>query len=92
MSGAIAAIIITIWFYKSALATGKNPVTSAVLGLTVYFTAALIWTLAVTPGLRDTIAHEPSFLLGMVVRHAYAVVGFTCAAWVKHKHFASAQE
>ena len=87
MSGAIAAIIIAIWFYKSALENEKEPVPSAVLGLIVYFVPAVIWTFAVTPGLRNFIEHNPSTLLGVFVAHAHVAVGVACAVWVKFKHF-----
>ena len=85
MTGAIAAIIIAVWFYKSALDSGKNPVAAVVQGFIAYFIPAVIWTLLVTPGLRDTVEHEPGFFLGFIVRHAYAVVGVICAAWVRYK-------
>jgi purine-cytosine permease-like protein len=87
MIGAIAAIFLAIWFYKSALDEEKEPVPSAALGLIVYFVVAFAWTLAVTPTLRDFISHNPSSLLGIVIAYAHVAVGIACAIWVKSKHF-----
>lgn len=89
MVGAIAAILIVIWYYKSALETQKNPISSAALGLLVYFIPAIIWTVAVTPGLRDTVEHNPNLILGLIVRYGFVIVGVACAAWVKPRHFST---
>ncbi len=88
MIGAIAAIIIVIWYYRSALESKKNPVTAAGIGFLAYLIPAIIWTIAVTPGLRDTVEHEPGLILGLIVRYGFIIVGVACAAWVKPRHFA----
>jgi hypothetical protein len=87
MAGTIAAILIVIWFYKSALKSGKEPLRSAALGFAVYFIPALVWTLVITPGMRDAVEHSPNTPLALVVQYTYVIVGMACAAWVKAKHF-----
>ncbi len=88
MIGAIAAIIIVIWYYRSALESNKNPVTAAAIGFLAYLVPAIIWTIAVTPGLRDSVEHDPGLFLGLIVRYGFIIVGVACAAWVKPRHLA----
>ncbi len=88
MAGTLAAILIVIWFYKSALATGKDPLPSAFLGFCVYFIPSMIWTLVITPGMRDALEHSPNTPMALVVQYTYVIVGMACAAWVKSRHFA----
>lgn len=92
MLGSLAAIIIAIWFYTTARAMGKNPVSWAVIGLLAYFIGAILWTVLVTPPLRDSVEHNQSYILGFIVRYAYVVVGVGCAMWVKFKHLGSLTE
>jgi hypothetical protein len=42
MIGTITAFLITYWFYKCAEATGKNPLSSAVLGFLSYLIPCLV--------------------------------------------------
>ena len=92
MAGTLAAIIIVVWFYKSALASGKAPLPSALLGFVVYFVPAVVWTLVVTPGMRDAVEHSPSTLSALVVQYTYVIVGMACAAWVKSRHFVKSDD
>jgi hypothetical protein len=85
MLGAIAAIAIVIWYYKGAIAVGKNPINSVIAGLLVYFLPAIAWTIFVTPGLRDVVEHNPGMILGMTVRYGFVVVGVACAAFYYYK-------
>ena len=85
MFGSIAAILIVVWFYKSALDKGKNAVSWACIGLVVYFIPAVVWTYVVTPGLKDAFEHNQSSLLGFIVSYAYVAVGVACAVWVRYK-------
>lgn len=87
MLGAIAAILITVWYYNGASESGRNPVHGAVTGFLVYFVPALLWTFLVTPGLRDTVEHDPGLLLGLVVRYGFVVVGVGCAVLFHYKVF-----
>jgi len=85
MLGAIAAIVIIIWFYNGARSVGKNPVQGAFVGFLIYFIPAIVWTVLVTPGLRDTVEHNPGLFLGLIVRYGFVVVGVSCAAWYRLK-------
>ena len=78
MPGTLAAIIITVLFFKSALDSGKNPVHLALAGFLTFFIPALLWTYFITPGLKDTLQHDPSnTLLKLTANYAYVVIGST---------------
>jgi hypothetical protein len=87
MAGTIIAFLITYWFYKSAEVTGKNPLSSAGLGFLSYLIPCIVWSLTVTPGLRDVVEHNPGTLSGLFVNYAYILVGTACAIWIKFMHF-----
>ena len=50
--------------------------------MVVYFLAALLWSLIVTPGVKDAAIHNQSGLLIFIVRYAYIAVGLMAAAGV----------
>jgi len=74
MLGSIAAALIGIWFYHTASRSGRPAVSWAVSGVVIYFLAALLWTLAVTPSIKDMASHNQSTVLIFIVRYAY--IGF----------------
>jgi hypothetical protein len=85
MVGGIAAILIAIWFYRSALAAGKSPLPWVFVGFVSYYLPALLWTMLVTPDLRDMVEHSQSAVLAIVARFGYIVVGILCATLVRAK-------
>ncbi|MFZ2448974.1 MAG: hypothetical protein CTY16_12155 [Methylobacter sp.] len=87
MIGTITAFLIAYWFYKKAEATGKNPLSAAGLGFLSYLIPCMVWTLTVTPGLRDAVDHNPGTLSGLIVNYAYILVGAACAIGIKFLHF-----
>lgn len=91
MAGTITAFLITYWFYKSAEVTGKNPLSSAVLGFLSYLIPCLVWTFTVTPGLRDAVEHNPGTLSGLFVNYAYILAGVACAIGFKFMYFKQAK-
>jgi hypothetical protein len=91
MIGTITALLISYWFYKSAEAAGKNPLSSAIVGFLSYLIPGVVWTFAVTPGLRDAVEHNPGTLSGLFVNYAYILVGVACAVGVKYMHFKQAE-
>jgi hypothetical protein len=90
MAGTITAFLITYWFYKSADATGKNPLSSAIAGFLSYLIPCLVWTFTITPGLRDAVEHNPGTLSGLFVNYAYILVGIACAVGFKFLYFKQA--
>lgn len=82
MLSVIAAALVGIWFYNTASRSGRKPVSWAVSGVIVYFLAALLWSLTVTPGIKDAATHNQSGLLIFIVRYAYIGIGLTVAAMV----------
>ena len=82
MFGAIVAALVAYWFYQTAALSGRQPLSWAIAGGAVYFIGALLWTLGVTPHIKDLAAHNPNSVWVWVVRYAYVVFGATCAAGV----------
>ncbi len=82
MLGVITAGCICFWFYSTASRSGRTPVSWAISGVVVYFIAALIWSLTVTPAIKDTAIHNQNSVLIFIVQYAYIVVGFSVAAFV----------
>ena len=88
MPGTLAAIIITVLFFKSALDAKKKPVPTAFTGFLAFFIPALLWTYFITPGFRDSLAHDPSnTLLRLTANYAYVLIGISCATWTWFKIF-----
>jgi hypothetical protein len=60
MVGVIAAILVAVWFFSTAERSGRPQVSWAISGVVVYFLAALLWSLIVTPTLKDSAIHNQS--------------------------------
>lgn len=82
MVGVIAAILVAVWYYSTASRSGRPPISWAVSGVVVYFLVALLWTLIVTPGVKDSAIHNQSGILIFIVRYAYIGVGLLAAGVV----------
>lgn len=82
MLGSIAAALVGIWFYSTAPRSGRPAIGWGVSGVVVYFLAALLWSLIVTPGIKDTATHTQSTALVFIVKYAYIGFGLACAAAV----------
>ncbi len=82
MLSAIAAVLVAVWFYYSAPRSGRAPVSWAVSGLVIYALTALLWTLGVTPMVKDAAIHTQSGLWVFVTRYAYIIVAVLAAAVV----------
>lgn len=82
MLGVIAATLVGVWFYNTAPRSGRPAFSWAVSGVIVYFLAALLWSLIVTPGIKDAATHNQSGLLIFIVRYAYIGIGLIAAAIV----------
>jgi len=80
MLSVIAAALVGIWFYGTASRSGRPQVSWGISGVVVYFLAALLWSLIVTPGIKDAAIHNQSSVLIFIVRYAYTGVGLACAA------------
>ena len=80
MLSSVAAALIGFWFYQTASRSGRPALSWAVSGVVVYFLAILLWTLAVTPAIRDAASHNQNAALIFVVRYAYIGFGMLSAA------------
>ncbi|OAI18529.1 hypothetical protein A1507_09225 [Methylomonas koyamae] len=86
MIGSVAAALIAIWFYNTAARSGRPAISWAVSGVVVYFLAAVLWTLIVTPAIKDTASHTQNGVLVFIVQYAYiafgAAVALSINAWL----------
>ncbi len=87
MLGTIVAIAIAYWFYKSAEHANKNPLKTGAVGFLAFLIPGIVWTLAVTPGLRDAVQHNPGALSVILAKYAYIMVGALCAVGIKFLYF-----
>lgn len=79
MLSAIAAVLVGVWFYHTAARSGRSPLSWAISGFVVYFVAAMLWSLGVTPSIKDAANHTQSGVLVFVVQYAYIAFGLACA-------------
>ncbi|WP_445370273.1 hypothetical protein ACH518_12155 [Methylomonas sp. HW2-6] len=86
MIGSVAAALIAVWFYNTAARSGRPAISWAVSGVVVYFLAAVLWTLVVTPAIKDTASHTQNGVLVFIVQYAYIAFGAAAAlavnAWL----------
>ncbi len=82
MLGFIAATVVAVWFYNTAPRSGRPQVSWAISGVVVYFLAALLWSLSVTPSIKDAAVHNQSGILIFIVRYAYIGFGLVAAVVV----------
>lgn len=76
--GSIVAIFILVWFYNTAAEYGRNPIHWAIAGVLVYFIVGLLWTVLITPDIKDAAMHSRNTLLMWITRYAYIVVALAC--------------
>jgi len=84
MLSSIAAILVGVWFYSTASRSGRSPLSWAISGFVVYFLAALLWSLVVTPDVKDAANHTQSGLLVFIVKYAYIVFGLVSVAGINY--------
>jgi len=78
----LVAVLIAVWFYYSAPRSGRPPISWAISGVVVYSLVAVIWTLAITPDVKDAAIHNQSGILVFVTRYAYILAAALAAAAV----------
>lgn len=85
MLGVIVAIAICVWFYRTAPRSGRPQVFWAISGAVVYFLAALLWSLIVTPEIKGAAMHNQNGFLVFLVRYAYIGFGLLAALIINFK-------
>lgn len=83
MIGGIAAILITIWFYRSAEARGLPAVQWAFAGLIAYYVPNFIWSLLIAKPMIAEFHARSAVMLAGVIGHSSVVVGAVVAAVVR---------
>ncbi|MDD2768175.1 MAG: hypothetical protein PHT19_05550 [Methylococcus sp.] len=86
MIGGIAAILITIWFYRSAEARGLPAVQWAFAGLVAYYVPNFVWSLLVAKPLMAEFHARAAVLMAGLIGHSSVIVG-AAIAFVVHRYF-----
>jgi hypothetical protein len=83
MLGGIVAVLIVVWFYRSAEARGAPAVSWAIAGLIVYYVPNFIWSLMVAKPWLAGLHAQNSTLLATIVGHSSVLLGAAVAAAVR---------
>lgn len=75
MLGGIIAVVIAIWFYRSAEARGLPPIPWAVAGVVAYYVPNFIWSLLVAKPWLSTLHAQNAAVLSSIVGHSSILVG-----------------
>lgn len=82
MLGGIAAVIIVIWFYRSAEARGLPPIQWGFAGLIAYYVPNFIWSLLVAKPWLVSLHAQNAAGLSSIVGHSSILIGAAAAAAV----------
>jgi len=72
--GSVAAIAIFVWFYNTAVHSGRDKLNWAIAGFVVYSVIAMVWTVGINPGIKDAAMHSRDTFLMYIARYAYIIV------------------
>ncbi|QXP84153.1 hypothetical protein ABZN20_06565 [Methylococcus sp. ANG] len=84
MIGGIVAILIAIWFYRSAEGRGLPAVQWAFAGLLAYYVPNFVWSLVVAKPLMAEFHARSAVMMAGLVGHSSVVVGAVVAIAVRH--------
>jgi hypothetical protein len=75
MLGGIVAVIIAVWFYRSAEGRGIPAIPWAVAGVIAYYVPNFIWSLLIAKPWLSQLHAQNAAVLSSVVGHSSIVVG-----------------
>lgn len=82
MLGGIIAVVIAIWFYRSAEGRGLPPIPWGVAGVIAYYVPNFIWSLMVAKPWLSTLHAQNAAGLSSLVGHSSILVGAVVAVIV----------
>jgi hypothetical protein len=90
MLAIIVAIVVAIWFFRSAGAVGKSGPGWAAIGIVVFFVPNFIWALvaraAIIPAaIRSDMGTGGAVALGLAIGLVGIALGLGLAVWVHRK-------
>ncbi|WP_022948753.1 hypothetical protein [Methylohalobius crimeensis] len=86
MLGGLLAILVAIWFYRSADRVGHpEPFKWGAIGAAVYYVAMFLWRWFANTGFMETL-HHSSVTMGMLVHYAGVAIGLLAAWWLRKYH------
>ena len=75
MLGGVVAVVIAIWFYRSAQARGLPPIPWGVAGVVAYYVPNFIWSLTVAKPWLTTLHAQNAAVMSSIVGHSSILVG-----------------
>lgn len=82
MLGGIIAIVIAIWFYRSAERRGLPPIPWGVAGVVAYYVPNFIWSLMVAKPWLTVLHAQNAAVMSSIVGHSSILVGAVFAVLV----------
>lgn len=82
MLGGVVAVLIAIWFYRSAEGRGLPPISWGVAGVIAYYVPNFIWSLLVAKPWLVTLHAQNAAGLSSIVGHSSILVGAVFAVLV----------
>lgn len=90
MLGGIIAVLIAIWFYRSALSMGENPWVWAINGVIVYYLIVMLWTFLVARPLMPKAHSQHAVLIAALLGYSANVLGLLMAWYIRSRLMANA--
>lgn len=82
MLGGIVAVVIAVWFYRSAEGRGIPPIPWAVAGAIAYYVPNFIWSLLVAKPWLSSLHAQNAAVMSSIVGHSSILVGVIFAVLV----------
>lgn len=82
MLGGIVAVVIAVWFYRSAEGRGIPPIPWAVAGAIAYYVPNFIWSLLVAKPWLSSLHAQNAAVMSSIVGHSSILVGVVFAVLV----------
>jgi len=79
MLGGVVAVLIALWFYRTADSKGAPAIQWAVAGLIAYYVPNFIWSIWVAKPILQTLHAQSAPIKASLVGHSSIVIGAACA-------------
>ncbi len=82
MLGGVIAVLIAVWFYRTADSKGAPGVQWAIAGLLAFYIPNFIWSLLVAKTMLQNLHAQSAPIKASLVGHSSVVLGALCAWFV----------
>ncbi len=80
----ILAILVAVWFYRTATSRGQDPFLWAAVGVGVYYLAVFLWVWFNKTSFMEGVHHQ-SVAVGVFIHYLGSVLGLV-AAWLVRRY------